>query len=196
MCQGGAVRSAAPAELRGRAAHTHPAPRVAVPTCSALPGPRHAGRLLQQNSRGACLQQTAAPASPLPGEDTRQTSARTRLPYALLSPLARLRVALLFIRLPGTAVFYFSEASTPHGQSQWLIWLQGGGWCWSSESCVSRGSSVPGMTTTMECVPRDMWHLERPAKSRLHCSHSVPSCFPSPPPQCAAAGAPRRRVRP
>ena len=46
-------------------------------------------------------------------------------------------------------MFYYSAATSPHGASQWLIWLQGGGWCWSTESCASRVSSVPQFTSTL-----------------------------------------------
>lgn len=39
--------------------------------------------------------------------------------------------------------YYFSQGSQAAGPSLWLIYLEGGLWCWSEETCVERNASTP-----------------------------------------------------
>lgn len=50
--------------------------------------------------------------------------------------------------MPPTAAFYFAPASSVHGTAEWVIYLEGGGWCYSAATCLARRSANPGLISS------------------------------------------------
>lgn len=77
-------------------------------------------------------------------------SAPPRLPESLGtgSPPLRSRAAQAVCNDGSPGAFYFHKASDPAQANIWLVYLEGGDWCYSAESCAKRFSVSPQFMTT------------------------------------------------
>ena len=48
------------------------------------------------------------------------------------------------------AGYYFRPAATPDAKNDWMIWFQGGGWCYDEIDCTNRALTALGSSTTWE----------------------------------------------
>jgi len=52
--------------------------------------------------------------------------------------------------LDGSApAYYFRGASSSQNSTKWILYIQGGGWCYKNEACLSRASTNLGSSTKM-----------------------------------------------
>ena len=74
---------------------------------------------------------------------------------------------------PLAAAFYFQPSINQHGSDEWVIYLEGGGWCFSDGTCMERMRTTPGLMSSAGCAALP---TPPPAPPRPPHSPALPTC--------------------